>query len=51
MRIDVTIALHHEEDVDEFTSALWEVLSSPELEKFNFMFTVEEKGTNDASAS
>jgi hypothetical protein len=49
MRIDITIALHHEEDVDEFIVAFMQQMGN--LEEFNFLYTLEEKGADDASAS
>jgi hypothetical protein len=49
MRIDVAIALHHSEDVDEFMNTLWGVLATDEsLEHFNYMFTVEPEGEGNA---
>lgn len=49
MRIDVTIALHSTEDVDEFIVAFMQQMGN--LEEFNFLYTLEEKGSADASAS
>lgn len=49
MRIDVTIALHHSEDVDTFIAAFMEQMGT--LDAWNFLYTLEEKGDTDASAS